>query len=139
MNFLLQMTVVGDSFDITHGKNILRLVLFFCIIMTLVECFCCLVYFHYIYHHNNHVAASVISQKVLTLRNKTNAISMVGQAVSLVAVFWYIILIGLFSTIVEFSLLREVATAVKISDFFIIPLIHILTSAPMKMFIKKSQ
>ena len=139
MQLLLQMTVVGDNFDITHGKNILRLVLVFCIIMTLVECFCCLVYFHYIYHHDNHVAASVISQKVLTSRNKTNAISMVGQAVSLVAVFWYIILIGLFSTIVEFSLLREVATVVKIADFFIIPLIHIKTSAPMKMFIKKSQ
>ena len=135
------MTVVGDNYNITYRKTMLRLGMSICIIMTLIECLCCLVYFHYIYHHDNHVAASVISQKTLTSRNKTNAISMVGQAVSLVAELWYIILISLFSTMVEFSLLREVAVVVKIADFCIIPLIHILTSAPIKMFIKhgKSQ
>ena len=133
------MTVVGDNYDISYRKKIMRLGMSFCIIMTLVECLCCLVYFHYIYHHDNHVAASVISQKVLTSRNKTNAISMVGQAISLIAEFWYIIAIGLFSAMVEFPLLREVGVVVKISDFFIIPLIHILTSAPIKMFIKKGK
>ena len=133
------MTVVGDNYDISYRKKIMRLGMSFCIIMTLVECLCCLVYFHYIYHHDNHVAASVISQKTLTSRNKTNAISMVGQAISLVAEFWYIILIGVFSTMVEFSLLREVAVIVKIADFCIIPLIHILTSAPIKMFIKQGK
>ena len=133
------MTVVGDNYDISYRKKIMRLGISFCIVMTLVECLCCLVYFHYIYHHDNHVAASVISQKVLTSRNKTNAISMVGQAISLVAEFWYIIVIGIFSTMVEFPLLREVGAVVKISDFFIIPFIHILTSAPIKMFIKKEK
>ena len=106
-------------------------------IFTLVELCCYLAYFHFIYNHDNNVAAAVISQSTLKTRNKTNAISMVGQVTSWIMEIWYIVLVGLLSTMFQIDLLREVSVLIKASEYFLIPLVQILTSAPIKRYFRE--
>ncbi len=73
----------------------------------------------------------------LIFRNKTNATSMVGQITSWIMEIWYIILVGVLSTMFQVDLLREVSVLIKTSEYFLIPLVQILTSAPIKRFIKQ--
>ncbi len=105
-------------------------------ILTLVELFCYLAYFQYIYNHDNYVAAAVVSKSTLKTRNKTNAISMVGQITSWVMEIWYIVLVGLLSTMFQVDLLREISVLIKTTEYFLIPLVQVLTSAPIKRFFK---
>ena len=107
----------------------------FVTLLSLIECVCYLVYFNFIYHHDNHVAAGVISKSTLRYRNRANAISMAGQAISLLAQFWYILIVGILYAIFKGYLLREAAALIKMIDFLIIPLIYIKTSEPIKKFI----
>ena len=118
-----------------YKKLILRMDVGFVTLLSLIECVFYLVYFNFIYHHDNHVAAGVISKSTLRYRNRANAISMVGQAISLMAQFWYILIVGILYAIFKGYLLREVAAMIKMIDFLIIPLIYIKTSEPIKKFI----
>ena len=129
----------GAYFGITIRKVIVRMGISFCVFMSLTECVCYIVFFHYIFHHDNKVAAQVLSQSNLNKRNKNSAISMAGQALILLTEFWYICLIGIMSTFIQRDLLRELAAVIKIGDFLIIPYIHTLTSSPIKSFIKQHQ
>jgi hypothetical protein len=110
-----------------------------CCIMTLIELSCYLLYFQYIFYHGNSVAALIVSQSTLKHRNKINAISMLGQVINWLTEIWYILLVGVLSTVFEFSLLREAAAVVKCTDFLLIPLTLILTSPTTKNFYKKSR
>ncbi len=107
--------------------------------MTLIELICYLLYFQYMFHHGNSVAALVVSQSTLNHRNKINAITMLGQVINWMTEIWYIFLVGILSTVFEFSLLREVAAVVKCTDFLLIPLTLILTSPTTKNFYKKTR
>ena len=127
----------GENFQLKYKKIILRMDVGFVSLLTLTECVCYFVFFKYIYHHDNHVAAGVISKSTLKHRNRTNAISMVGQAINLLAQLWYIIIVGILYAIFRGTLLREVAASVKIFDFLIIPLIHVKTSEPIKNFLNQ--
>jgi hypothetical protein len=62
---------------------------------------------------------------------------MVGQITSWIMEIWYIILVGVLSTMFQVDLLREVSVLIKTSEYFLIPLVQILTSAPIKRFIKQ--
>ena len=110
----------------------LRIDVGFVAFLSLTECVCYFVFFNYIYHHDNHFAAGVISTSTLKYRNRTNAISMVGQAFNLFLQIWYILVVGIIYAIFRGTLLREVAASLKAIDFLIIPLIHIKTSEPIK-------
>ena len=89
------------------------------------------------YNHDNKVAAAIVSKATLKSRNKTNAISMVGQIVSWVMEIWYIVLVGLLSTLFQVELLREVSVLIKTTEYFLIPMVQVLTSAPISKFLKK--
>ena len=122
---------------LTFCKSMVRLCFVFGGILTIIELCCYLSYFQYIYHHDNCIAARVVSQKTIRMRNKTNAISMIGQVTSWVMEIWYIVLVGLLSTMFQVDSLREVAVLVKATDHFLIPLVQIFTSAPIKRFFKR--
>ncbi len=117
-------------------KAMVRMCFVFGGILTLVELFCYLAYFQYIYNHDNNVAAAVVSKSTLKTRNKTNAISMVGQVTSWIMEIWYIVLVGLLSTMFQVDLLREISVLIKTTEYFLIPLVHVLTSAPIMRFFK---
>ena len=89
------------------------------------------------YNHDNKVADAIVSKATLKSRNKTNAISMVGQIVSWVMEIWYIVLVGLLSTLFQVELLREVSVLIKTTEYFLIPMVQVLTSAPISKFLKK--
>jgi hypothetical protein len=121
-----------EHISIYLKKAVVRASFIFGGILTLIELCCYLTYFHFIYNHDNTVAITVISKSSLKSRNKTNAISMGGQVASWVMEIWYIVLVGLLSTMFQVELLREVSVIIKASDYFLIPLVQILTSAPIK-------
>jgi len=101
-----------------------------------MELLCYLIYFWYIYNHDNKVAALVISKNTLKSRNKINAISMVGQVVSWIIKIWYFVLVGLLTAIFPIDLLREVSVLIKASSYFLIPFVQVLTSAPIMRYVK---
>ena len=118
-------------------KSMVRMCFIFGGFLTIIELCCYLAYFQYIYHHDNKVAAKVVSQTMIRIRNKTNAISMVGQVTSWIMEIWYIVLVGLLSTMFQVDRLREVAVLIKTTEYFLIPLVHVITSAPIKRFFKR--
>lgn len=129
---MLLFQMVTEQMSIYLKKAMVRASFICGGILTLVELCCYLAYFHYIYNHDNNVAASVISKSTLKSRNKTNAISMVGQVTGWVMEIWYIVLVGLLSTMFQVDLLREVSVLIKALEYFLIPLVQICTSAPIK-------
>jgi hypothetical protein len=44
--------------------------------------------------------------------------------------------VGVLSTLFQVELLREVSVLIKTSEYFLIPLVQVLTSAPIKKFLK---
>ena len=118
-------------------KSMVRLCFGFGGILTIIELCCYLAYFQYIYHHDNKVAAVVVSQMMIKIRNKSNAISMVGQLTKWIMEVWYIILVGIFSTMFQVDLLREVSVLIRATEYFLIPLVQVLTSPPIKRFFKR--
>ena len=99
------------------------------------------IFFHYVTNHNNNVAATVLKQLVIKQRNRNNAISMLGLSASWLLEIWYILFVGLFTFGFESSSMREIAAVLKDFDFLLIPVLQILTSAPIKksFFTKSSE
>ena len=117
-------------------KSMVRLCFGLVGILTIIELCCYLTYFQYIYHHDNNVAVMVVSQIIIRIRNKSNAISMMGQVTKWIMEVWYIILVGIFSTMFQVDLMREVSVLIRATEYFLIPLVHVLTSPPIKRFFR---
>ena len=113
-----------------NRKKIVQICFVFGGIFTTVELICYMIYFWYIYNHDNKVAAVIISKTTLKSRNKRNAISMVGQIVSWILKVWYLVIVGLLASIFDNDMLREVSVLIKATSFLLIPLVQVLTSAP---------
>ena len=123
--------------NLTFRKSMVRLCFVFGGILTIIELCCYLAYFQYIYNHDNKVAAMVISQTMIRIRNKTNAISMVGQVTSWVMEIWYAVLIVMLSTFYDTDTLREIASLIKDFEFVFIPLVEVQTSSPIIKFLSQ--
>ena len=131
------MKVASENTSITFRKLVVRFCFVFGGVLTIIELFCYLAYFQYIYYHDNNIAAVIVSEATILSRNKTTAISMVGQIASWFMEIWYIVLVGVLSTMFQVDLLREVSVLIKTSEYFLIPLVQVLTSASIKRFLKK--
>jgi hypothetical protein len=84
--------------------------------------------------HRSRSGGAVAS--VLKNRNKTNAITMAGQAASWIMEIWYIVIVGVLSTIVQVDILREISVVVKALEFCLIPFVQIYTSAPIRRYLE---
>ena len=60
---------------------------------------------------------------------------MVGQLASWIMEVWYLVLVGVLSTNFDMDFLREVAPLLKHLEFFLIPLVQIYTSPPIKKYL----
>jgi hypothetical protein len=127
---------ITEHINVKLQKKIVQTCFVFGGIFTTMELLCYLIYFWYIYNHDNKVAALVISKNTLKSRNKINAISMVGQVVSWIIKIWYFVLVGLLTAIFPIDLLREVSVLIKASSYFLIPFVQVLTSAPIMRYVK---
>ena len=82
------------------------------------------------------MAIIVIQPEVLKLRNKRNAISMIGLLASWLMELWYIIIGGLLTAIIKDPVyVRDVSTLIKMLEFVLLPLVQILSSEPIKRFL----
>jgi len=57
---------------------------------------------------------------------------MMGQVAAWIIEVWYAFLIGSLSPFYDMDTLREVAALVKNLEFFLIPLVELYTSAPIR-------
>lgn len=125
-----------EKANISFRKQVVRFCFIFGGVLTVIELCCYLAYFQYVYYHDNNIAAKIVSEATILSRNKTTAISMVGQIASWFMEIWYIVLVGVLSTMFQVDLLREVSVLIKTTEYFLIPLVQVLTSAPLKRFLK---
>ena len=127
------------SHDPTLRTTIVRVSYGICGIMAIAEFCCYLVYFHYVFRHDNSVAAAVISKSALSSRNRSNAISMAGQVITWLSEIWFLVFLGLLSIVLKGSMLREVGVMIKVADYFLVPFIHVMTSSPVQKFRNQKQ
>ena len=81
------------------------------------------------------MAATVVKPSIIKQRNKSNAVSMVGQLLGWLMEIWYIVLIGLLSAFFNLESLREFASLLKDLEFALIPVVEVYTSTPIRNFI----
>ena len=104
-------------------------------IFSMIEIACYIVIYLHIDVHNNTVAIQLLDPSVIRVRNRTNSITLTGQVMSWFMELWYIVLIGFISNMFNPASLREVAPFFKTFEFFLVPLVQIYTSPPIKRFI----
>jgi hypothetical protein len=103
--------------------------------LTVIEIGCYVTLYQHITDHNKSIVASkLLDPSVIRIRNKFNSISLVGQVLSWFMEVWYIVLIGFLSNIFHLETLREVAPFFKTFEFFLVPLVQIHTSPPIRKF-----
>ena len=104
------------------------------LILTLLEVSVYITFFHHIMNHNNNIAASILQPGVIKQRNQTNAVTMFGQLLAWLMEVWYAFFIGILSGFCDIDTLREVASMLKTLEFFLIPLVEVHTSKPIRDF-----
>ena len=75
-----------------------------------------------------------MGQAPANLFSRSNAISMLGLFLTWLFEIYYFFGVAFMTNSIEAEKLREFAASLKTAEFAIIPLIQILTSAPMKKF-----
>ena len=109
------------------------------LMFTIQEILSYTILFHHISYHNNIIAANGLSATVIKQRNRTNAISFVGQFLGWVMEVWYVILVGLLSAVYNMESVREISSLLKDLEFVLIPLVEVYTSFPITKFIAQKQ
>jgi hypothetical protein len=86
-------------------------------LLNIAELSCYITIFSYLSFVNKRNASSVLKPSIIRDRNRSNAISLTGQAAGWIMEVWYIILVGVFSTIYKFELTRELSPIIKLFEF----------------------
>ena len=90
--------------------------------------------FHYICQHDNRIANTVLKPSVVQSRNRANAINLTGLVLGWLTEVWYVVLVGIVSLVTERNAYRELAAILKVYEFYLIPLVQVHTSDPLKKF-----
>jgi hypothetical protein len=101
---------------------------------TTVEISSYVILFYFIAKHDNKTAIGVLHQSVIKKRNRVNAISLTGLVTGWLMEVWYIFLVGFLSLVMDRNVLREVSAVLKYYEFYLIPLVQVHTSDPLKKF-----
>jgi hypothetical protein len=100
-----------------------------------LEFLCYAVMFYVIIKHDNTEAVKIVKPSVIKQRNQTNAVTLTGQFSCFLIEIWYIVFVGLLAVPKNITYLREWAAMIKTLEFFLLPLIMITTSAPLRNFL----
>lgn len=95
---------------------------------TMIELCCYLSIFHYISHHDNHVAVHIIKPAALQQRNRTNALTLTGQFIIWSMKFSFIVIVAVLSASTNVDFIRELTAYIKSVEFVLIPVVEVLTS-----------
>ena len=108
-------------------------------IFNLIEMVCYVVFFTVIIHHDNTLANGVVKPGEIKQRNRVNAFTMFGQVVTWAMELSYVLVLLIFAGKRKSSNSRELPALLKLAEFTVIPIVQILTSAPLRKFILKSE
>ena len=122
----------------------MRKILFFyfsvnAFIHSAVEILSYIILFHYISQHDNNIAKTVLKPSVIKSRNKANAVNLTGLILGWLMEVWYIILVGIVSLFMDRNVFRELSGILKFYEFYLIPLVQVHTSGPLKKFMTNSK
>ena len=109
------------------------------VVYTTIEILSYTIIFHYIRNHNNNNTVGIIDPSIVKMRNRINAISLSGLFAGWLMEVWYIVLVGFLSLMFDSKLLREVSTVLKYYEYYLIPLVQIHSSPPIRKFMSTSQ
>jgi hypothetical protein len=99
-----------------------------------------LILYHHLWNHNNKIVVGVVDANVIKMRNRANAISITGLFAGWIMEIWYLVLAGFLLFIVnDNTSIRQVISCVRMYEFFLIPLVQLYTSPPMKKFMAARQ
>jgi hypothetical protein len=94
--------------------------------------------YHYIARHDNsNSLKQILKQSDIKARNRSNAISLLGLVAGWMMEISYLFAIGVLSFILEQNIVREIFSVLKYYEFYLIPLVQIYTSNPLKQFWQK--
>ena len=105
------------------------------VIVNLIEFSSYIFIFYKMYKHDNLEAILILKPSVIKQRNQTNAVTMTGQVICFFIKIWFSIIVGLLAVPFNAFVMREWAGIIKSVDFALIPLVMILTSAPLRTFL----
>ena len=109
------------------------------VVYTTIEILSYTIIFHYIRNHNNNNTVGIIDPSIVKMRNRINAISLSGLFAGWLMEVWYIVLVGFLSLMFDSKLLREVSTVLKYYEYYLIPLVQIHSSPPIRKFMSTFQ
>jgi len=93
--------------------------------------------FHHLWEHNKNIASTVLDANIIRQRNKANAINLTGLFATWVTELVYPVFVGLLFFVVSgHNDVRDATSCLKLFDYFLIPLIQIHTSPPLKRFLE---
>ena len=115
------------------------MVLFFSIFgvtLTVIEMSSYITLYRFIWKQDNSLSGRVLSEKVVNMRKKNNALSITGLSATWVMEITHLGFASFISFMVrEQEFMRDVVGCVKYYDYYIIPLIQIHTSPPIRRYI----
>lgn len=119
-----------------YGGIVYQLTLGMGIIFTVTELSCYILLYLYLTKHNAEVASKVLKGSELALRKKTNAFSIAGQVAGWFVNIWHIIILAFSSIFIDIKVAREVMPIIKLSEFFLLAVIQVYTSPPIRRYIR---
>ena len=109
------------------------------IAFNLIELVCYVVFFTTIILHDNTLANAAVKPGEIKQRNRVNAFTMFGQVVTWAMEVSFVMFLFIVLTKQKSANSRELPALVKLAEFSVIPVVQILTSAPLRKFILKSE
>ena len=109
------------------------------VVFNLIELGCYVVFFTAIILHDNTLASAVVKPGEIKQRNRVNAFTMFGQVVTWAMELSYVSVLLIIAAKSKSANSRELPALVKLAEFSVIPVVQILTSAPLRKFILKSE
>ena len=109
------------------------------VISNMVEMVCYAIFFTVIFLHDNTLAKAVLKPGEIKQRNQVNAFTMFGQMVTWLLEVSYVLMLLYFAVFSASNTRRELPALLKLAEFTVIPIVQILTSAPLRKFIFKSR
>ena len=109
-------------------------VLFFSIFgatLTVIEMSSYIIFYRFLWKQDNSLSGRVLSEKVVKMRKKNNAVSITGLFATWVMEITYLGFASFVSFMVrEQEFMRDVVGCIKYFDYYFIPLVQIYTSPP---------
>ena len=88
-------------------------------------------------HNNNDHLKQILKQSDIKARNRSTAISLLGLVAGWMMEISYLFAVGILSFFLDRNSVREITSTLKYFEFYLVPLVQIYSSQPLKQFWQK--